>query len=354
MMLSDMGADVVRIERADGDPGLPLDPTHRGRFMLLLDLKQSDDLETCRAAMERADVLIEGYRPGVMERLGLGPDEALRRNPQLVYGRMTGWGQTGPMAQMAGHDINYIALSGALHALGRPGWPPPPPLNLLGDFGGGAMYLAFGILAALYERQSSGRGQVIDAAMVDGVASLMAVFHGMLADRPDALNRGNLSLSGCAPNYRCYECLDGEYVAVGCLEPRFFTLLLDAVGSSFRAPPFRPHLPDWDDQIAELAQIFRTRTRQEWTELFAGTNACVVPVLSLAESWNHPHMVERGTYVTIDGHVEPAPAPRFSRTPGAIRHGPHAGQGTGRARLAAWGVPVSLARSRAADRSTAR
>jgi alpha-methylacyl-CoA racemase len=331
MLLSDLGADVVRIDRAD-DPAPANDVTRRGRTSIVLDLKSPAGIAFALAAIERADALIEGLRPGVMERLGLGPDEALRRNPRLIYGRMTGWGQSGPLAHSAGHDITYIALTGALAAMGPPDAPPPPPLNLVGDFGGGALYLALGIAAALYERERSGRGQVVDAAIVDGTASLMAFFSGATASGHLSLERGRNLLGGAAPNYRCYECADGRYVAVGALEPKFFAILLERLGVDARRDI------DWPAQSRTLAALFKQRTRDEWAALFEGTDACVAPVLTLGEAPAHPHLRARGVYLELDGIVQPAPAPRFSRTPGAVQRGAPQRDDGGRAALERWGL----------------
>jgi alpha-methylacyl-CoA racemase len=333
MLLADLGADVVRVDR-DDDPAAPNEVTRRGRTSVVLDLKAPGDIAFALAAIDCADVLIEGFRPGVMERLGLGPDEALRRNSRLVYGRMTGWGQSGPLAHAAGHDLTYIALTGALAAMGPPDAPPAPPLNLVGDFGGGALYLALGIAAALYERERSGRGQVIDAAIVDGTASLMAFFNGAAASGLISLERGRNLLGGAAPNYRCYECADGRYVAVGALEPKFNAILLQRLGVDAHQEP------DWATQSRTLAAVFKQRPRDEWAAMFEGTDACVAPVLALSEAPEHPHLRARGVYVEQDGVVGPAPAPRFSRTPGAVQRGaPQRGEG-GREALRRWGVTL--------------
>jgi len=335
MLLSDLGAEVLRVDRRGAVPRLAVDVTSRGRLSIELDLKSPADRSVCLDAIRKADVLIEGYRPGVMERLGLGPEAVAGENPRLIYGRMTGWGQDGPLAQAAGHDINYIALTGALAAMGDPDRPPSPPLNLVGDFGGGALYLALGLVAALLERERSGKGQVVDAAMIDGVASLMAVFNGLSATQPDYLRRGQVTLAGAAPNYHCYECADGRHIAIGALEPQFYNNLLAAVGRPYSASERRDPA-EWPDQIATLASIFKTRTRDAWCALLEGTDACVAPVLDLQEARAHPHMVARGVYAEIAGLAQPAPAPRFSRTPGAIQGpAPAAGEG-GRARLQSW------------------
>jgi alpha-methylacyl-CoA racemase len=335
MILSDMGADVVRVDRPDAAEGLspewPIAVIGRGRASIALDLKAADDCRTCLEAIDRADVLIEGFRPGVMERLGLGPDIALERNPRLVYGRATGWGQEGPLSQLAGHDINYIALTGALAALGAPGEAPPPPLNLVGDMGGGALFLAFGIAAALFERERSGRGQVVDAAIVDGTSVLMATFAGMLATRADAMARGEQGLAGARDTYRCYACADGGFVAVGAIEEKFQAVLFETLGVS--PPP-----PTKEARIAALGAAFRTRTRAEWARAFAAADGCVTPVLDLTEAFAHPQLRGRDVFVDVAGITQPAPAPRFSRTPGRIQGAEPAIGAGGRERLAAWGV----------------
>jgi alpha-methylacyl-CoA racemase len=330
MLLADLGADVVRIERAD-NPVETDAVTSRGKTTLALDLKSGAAIELALAAIARADVLIEGFRPGVMERLGLGPDAALERNPRLIYGRMTGWGQSGPLAQSAGHDLTYIALTGALAALGPADAPPPPPLNLIGDFGGGALYLALGIAAALYERERSGRGQVVDAAIVDGTASLMSIFSGMTANGRLSLDREKSLLGGAAPNYRCYACADGRYVAVAPLEPKFFAILRERLGVDAGSDG------DWNAESRTLAAVFVQKTRDEWAALLEGTDACVAPVLTLDEAPAHPHMRARGVYRDVDGVVQPAPAPRFSRTPGPAQAPASDG---GRTALGRWGVEL--------------
>jgi alpha-methylacyl-CoA racemase len=336
-LLSDMGADVVRIERPRETPRPMRDPTGRGRVSLAVDVKSKEGQALAKAALAKADVLIEGYRPGVMERLGLGPDEALAINPRLIYGRMTGWGQEGPLAQAAGHDINYIALTGALASVGEPDRPPPPPLNLVGDFGGGALYLAFGIAAALFERERSGQGQVIDAAMVDGAASLMTMFYGLSAHNPSLVKRQFGALSGAQHYYRCYECADGRYVAVGAIEPQFRAELIERLGlPAETADAGEP--AEWPGKIDALAQAFKRKTRDEWRAVLEGADACFAPVMEVEEAAGHPHMRARGTFVEVDGVVQPAPAPRFSRTPGRIQGpAPETGEG-GAERLRAWGV----------------
>ena len=325
MLLSDLGADVVRIDRKGPGRGSKFDVTGRGRRSVALDLKHPDAVETCLKLMETADVVFEGFRPGVMERLGLGPDVALKRNPKLVFGRMTGWGQTGPFANAAGHDMNYIAISGALHAIGAED-KPIPPLNLVGDFGGGALYLAFGLLAGVIHARATGQGQVIDCAMSDGAASLMAMFYGMKASgiwRDE--RRANL-LDGGAHFYDTYQCSDGGWISIGSIEPQFYALLLEKTGIT--DPQFKNQMSreDWPELGAKLAAVIRTKTRDEWCDLMAGTDVCFAPVLTLEEAPNHAHNVERQAFVTIEGVVQPAPAPRFSATPGAVQ-GPPPGIG---------------------------
>jgi alpha-methylacyl-CoA racemase len=316
MMLADAGAEVLRVQRPGGDPSLR-DPTHRGRSSLTLDLKRPEAVALCLELVAQADVLIEGFRPGVMERMGLGPEPAQARNPRLIYGRMTGWGQDGPLAGAAGHDINYIALTGALAAMGEPDRPPRPPLNLVGDYGGGAMFLLFGVLAALWERGRSGRGQVVDAAVVDGTAALMSVFSWMRADGLWGGRRGTGLLDGSAPFYRTYRCSDGRFLSVGPLEPQFYALLLEKAGLD-SAEFARDTGPGWPALSQRLEALFATRTRDDWCALLEGTDACVAPVLTLDEAPAHPQMAAREVFTTIDGVTQPAPAPRFSRTPGAI------------------------------------
>jgi alpha-methylacyl-CoA racemase len=317
MVLADLGADVVRIERPV--PGLDvLDgrPDHllRGRRSFAADLKQPDGLAVARRLIEVADVLVEGYRPGVTERLGLGPDTFLESNPGLVYARLTGWGQDGPRARSAGHDINYISLTGVLHSIARPGQPPTIPLNLIGDFGGGSMLCLVGILAALWERQVSGRGQVVDAAMVDGASLLMQMIwtlhaEGQWADAPAS----NL-LDGGAPFYDVYQCADGKHVAVGALEPAFYAALLSGLELDPRLLPAQHDRSGWPELRETIAARLATRSRDDWASVFDGTDACVTPVLSLTEASREPHLAARGTFGRIGGVSQPAPAPRFSRT----------------------------------------
>jgi alpha-methylacyl-CoA racemase len=321
MVLADLGADIVRVERPrSGRRSEPVDARLRGRRIVEADLKEPADVEQVARLVDRADVLIEGFRPGVTERLGLGPHDCLARNPRLVYGRITGWGQSGPAAQQAGHDICYLAPTGILHALGTPGEPPPPPLNLVGDFGGGSMFLVVGVLAALLERERSGQGQVVDAAMVDGTSSLAhAVWALRAIDRwPD--ERGSALLDGSHPFYRTYRCADGGFVAVGAIEPQFYADLIARLGLDHGQANSSDPLPDqwdrarWPELARRIGEVFAARTRRAWAEVFDGTDACVSPVLSWAEAPEHPHLKARGTLVEHDGVVQPAPAPRFSRT----------------------------------------
>jgi alpha-methylacyl-CoA racemase len=319
MLLADMGADVVRIVRP-GTPALDkCDLLERGRRVVPIDLKNAEGRESVLLLLERAEVLLEGFRPGVMERLGLGPEALLQRNPRLVYGRMTGWGQTGPLAAAAGHDIDYIALSGALHAIGEQGRGPVPPLNLLGDFGGGALYLIVGVLAALLEAQRSGRGQVVDAAIVDGAASLLTFIYAALARGAWHDERGSNLLDGGAPFYTTYRCADGEYIAVGALEPQFHEVLIARLGLDQQAFKERLNPESWPRLRQVLQQTFAQRTRREWRDLLEGTDACFAPVLALEEAPAHPHMAARKVFDAIDGVPCPAPAPRFSRTRSALR-----------------------------------
>lgn len=334
MMLADMGADVIRIERKRNAPApaadrsASFDITLRGRRSIALDLKQPAGVDVALSLIRSADALIEGFRPGVMERLGLGPDECLSANPRLVYGRMTGWGQTGPLAQTAGHDLNYISLSGALNAIGTGDGCPVPPLNLVGDYGGGAMMLAFGIACALLEAARSGKGQVVDAAMSDGAATLCALFYSLNAEGALDMRRESNFLDGGAHFYRTYVCADGRYIAVGAIEPPFYALLLDLLGldqAEFEPQMDSARWPEWRERFAIL---FKSRPRDEWVELLGKSDACFSPVLDWNEAPLHPHNVARGTFSARDGLVQPNPAPRFSRTPGAIagppvRYGEH-------------------------------
>ena len=318
MLLADMGAEVLRIEREGGN-GWPNPVVDRGRKTLTLDIRSVAGRERCLTLAVDADVLIEGFRPGVMERLGLGPDELLERNPRLIYGRMTGWGQSGPLAKAAGHDINYIALTGALAAIRGDSGPAIPPLNLGGDFGGGSLYLAVGILAALWERERSGQGQVIDAAIVDGVSSLLTFFAGLLPSGRIDLQRDRNPLAGAAPNYRCYRCADGREIAIGPLEPQFWRELLERMDAPEALWAGCADPAEWPAQGELLERLFATRTQAEWCALLEGSDACFAPVLELADAPQHPHLRQRGVYQELDGMMQAAPAPRFSRTPGKAR-----------------------------------
>jgi alpha-methylacyl-CoA racemase len=318
MLLSDLGAEVLRIDREGGN-GWPNPIADRGRAVIVADIRSEAGRELCLEACDKADVLIEGFRPGVMERLGLGPDVLLARNPALVYGRVTGWGQEGPLAKVAGHDINYIAITGALAAIGKPGEPAIPPLNLVGDFGGGSMFLAFGIMAALWERERSGKGQVVDAAMVDGVTSLMTMFAGLVPSKRISVEREKNLLGGAAPFYRCYVCADDREIALGALEPQFYRELLERIGAPDALRDDQNDPSNWQERSDILADIFRGRTAAEWIALLEGTDACFAPVLPLDEASDHPHLAARQSYVEHEGLRQAAPAPRFSRTPGAIQ-----------------------------------
>lgn len=317
MVLADLGADVVKVVRGGGSAELtpPPGPLDRGRSSVTVDVREPAELEALLALIEQADVFIEGFRPGVAERMGLGPDVLAARNPRLVYGRMTGWGQDGPLAPRAGHDINYIAVAGALEPIGRAGERPHAPMNLLGDFAGGGMLLAMGIVSALYERERSGRGQVVDAAMVDGANLLTAFLHGMRAGQMWNSERGTNMLDGGAAFYDTYECADGRFVAVGCVEPKFYAQLLAGLEIDGADLPFQFDPGGWPRLRKLLAERFLLRTRDEWAEVFAGRDACVSPVLSPWEAHEHPHNAARGAFVEVDGVRQPAPAPRFSRTP---------------------------------------
>lgn len=320
MLLSDMGADVVRIDRKGARGGSKFDVTSRGRRSVALDLKNPAAVETCLKLLEKADVLIEGFRPGVMERLGLGPDVVMKRNKRLVYGRMTGWGQYGMMANAAGHDINYISLTGPLHAIGNRGQKPVPPLNLVGDFGGGSLYLTMGICAALVEAGKSGEGQVIDAAMTDGSASLMAMMYGFVAAGAMSTERGTNMLDSGAHFYDVYETSDQQYISIGSIEDQFYAILREKLGLT--DPIWDKHMSakeNWPVLKEKLAAIFKTKTREEWCQIMEGTDICFAPVLSMTEAKDHPHNKERQTIIEIDGVAQPNVAPRFSRTPSKIQ-----------------------------------
>jgi alpha-methylacyl-CoA racemase len=327
MLLADLGADVIRIDRPPGhDGGAPIDARfdllNRGRRSALMDLKKPEAVAAVLRLVREADALIEGFRPGVAERLGLGPEACHAVNPRLVYGRMTGWGQDGPLAQAPGHDIDYISLTGVLHSVGRAGEAPAIPLNLAGDFGGGSLYLALGVVSAILECRGSGRGQVVDAAMVDGSASLMTLIYGMHAAGYWHDERGSNRLDSGAPFYNVYETKDGKYVGIGANERRFYRSALEVLGLQEADLPEQHDRSGWPVLRERFAAVFRTRTREEWVALAAGTQSCIAPVLSLAEAPQHPHLRARATFVEVDGVVQPAPAPRFSRTPGAIQRPP--------------------------------
>lgn len=334
MMLADMGADVIRVDRASQVPAeFPdrpnIDVAMRGRRSIGVDLKNPDGVAAVLRLVAEADILIEGFRPGVTERMGLGPDECLAANPALVYGRMTGWGQDGPYAQAAGHDINYIALSGVLSMIGRKGEAPVPPLNLVGDFGGGGMYLAFGVVSALVSARASGQGQVVDASMVDGAASLASMFATLRAAGRWSGERGVNMLDTGAHFYDVYECSDGEYVSIGSIEPQFYSLLLEKLGLDPADLPHQHDQTQWPALKEKVAGIFATKTRDEWSAIMEHTDICFAPVLNHDEAPQHPHNVARGTFIEIDGITQPAPAPRFSATPTATPNSPpHAGQNT--------------------------
>ena len=354
MMLADQGADVIRVDRADrvrgGDPAVPpADVLNRGRRSIGVDLKSPEGVETVLALVESADALIEGFRPGVMERLGLGPDDCLARNPRLAYGRMTGWGQDGPYAPTAGHDINYIALAGALESFGRAGETPVAPLNLVGDFGGGGMLLAFGLVCAVVEARTSGQGQVVDAAMVDGAATLMTFIHGMAAMGVWNDERGTNMLDTGAHYYDVYETSDGKYVSIGSIEPQFYAELREKLGLDDDEWADQNDRASWPDKKEKIAAVFATKTRDEWCEILEGSDVCFAPVLSYVEAPDHPHNVARGTFTELAGIRQPRPSPRFSRTDGSIRRPPpHAGQHTDEVLAEAGIAPAEIDRLRAA------
>ena len=341
MVLSDLGAEVIRVDRVSAVPNeFPSTPgvdlLNRGRKSVAFDLKNQEGIKALLRLVEEADALIEGFRPGVAERLGIGPEECLERNPRLVYGRMTGWGQTGPYSSMAGHDINYIALSGVLGAIGREGEAPVPPVNLVGDFGGGGMLLALGICAAFVEVQTSGKGQVVDAAMTDGSALLATMIHTFLSMGVWG-DRGTNMLDTGAPFYDVYECADGEYISLGSIEPQFYAELLRITGLDQEELPKQMDRSQWPKMKEKIAETVRTKSRDQWVELMEGTDVCFAPVLSPSEAYAHPHNVERETFIEVAGVKQPAPAPRFSRTPGAIDGPPpHPGEHTEEV-LSSWG-----------------
>jgi len=339
MLLAELGADLIRVDRPGGG-GIFVDPSkdalNRSRPSVAVDLKLNQGRDVLLRLLDSADVLVEGLRPGVLERLGVGPDEVLARNPRLVFARMTGWGQDGPLAQRAGHDINYLGLTGALHAIGTSD-KPIVPLNIGADFGGGSMFLLVGILAALVERATSGRGQVVDAAMVDGASSLITMVYGLLGSGLWQDRRAANLLDGGAPFYDTYACADGRHVAVGALEPQFYAAFIDGLGLTDALPGAQYDVAHWPEHRRRFAEAFATKPRDEWAALFADTDACVTPVLGLAEAPAHPHLAARGTFIERDGVPQPAPAPRFSRTPGAVRGAPPRPGADTRSVLAAWG-----------------
>ena len=351
MILADLGAEVVRIERKPAPGAKPasdlfdpkIDILNRSRRVLTLDLKKPEGLAAVRELVSQADILVEGYRPGVMERLGVGPDESLATNPKLVYGRMTGWGQNGPLAHSAGHDINYLSLSGALHTIGAPGGKPVVPLNLVADCGGGAMLLVVGVLAALTEARTSGKGQVVDAAMTDGSALLMTMMYTLKAMGQWSAERGCNLLDGGAHFYDTYRCADGKYISIGPIEPQFYALFLEKTGITDPDFQLQWDRPRWPELKTRLSAHLATRTRAEWCELLEGSDACVAPVLSMDEAPEHPHNRARGTFIELDGVIQPAPAPRFSRSVPAQPRPPVAGS-TGEDVLADWGfTPEAIA-----------
>lgn len=325
MMLADLGAEVIAVSRVDGSDIIPRahDIMMRGKKAIAIDLKSADGVETFLRLADTADAVFDGFRPGVVGRLGVGPEACQARNGKLVYGHMTGWGQDGPLAGAAGHDINYIALSGALYGMGRDAdAPPPPPLNLVGDYGGGGMLLALGLVSAILEAKASGQGQVVDVSMVEGSSLLMTAFHSLMAAGLWGRDRAANFLDSGAPFYDSYETGDGGYVSIGCLEPQFYAILvekLDLKGDLFAVQHDRAN---WPEMKAEIARVFKTRSRDEWCALFEGTDACFAPVLPIWEAPLHPHNVARGSFIEVDGLSQPAPAPRFSRTPAEVRHGP--------------------------------
>jgi alpha-methylacyl-CoA racemase len=339
MLLADLGADVLRIERIQARQIRLRSPIlNRSRRSVALDLKKPEGVETALKLLDQADALIEGFRPGVMERLGLGPDVCLGRNPKLVYGRMTGWGQDGPLARAAGHDINYIALTGALRAIGPKDHPPSPPLNLVGDFGGGALYLAFGLVCGILEAVHSGKGQVLDVAMVDGAASLMTSIYGSRSIGAWKDDRQSNQTDGGAHYYGAYETRDRKFISIASIEPQFYAELLERLGLDGADLPEQLDREQWPDLKRKLEALFKTKTRDEWCDLLEGTDVCFAPVLSMAEAPDHPHMKARGAFVDVGGVVQPAPAPRFSRTPAEVKCPPPQPGADTAAALKDWGI----------------
>jgi len=342
-LLADFGADVVLIDRPAHSPAATetersWDFYHRNKRSIALDLKSAEGLAQAKALISRADILIEGYRPGVVERLGLGPEVCLALNPKLVFGRMTGWGQTGPMARVPGHDINYLALSGALAAIGAPDLPPPPPLNLVADLGGGAMFLAFGLMVAVHHARRSGQGQVVDVAMLDGISQLMSAFHAFRQQGSWSEKRQDNIADGGAPWFATYATSDGKYVSVGAVEDQFWADLLDALGLDICGLPDRENRGNWPALREALAARFASGTRDHWDQVMAGRQACYAPVLSMAEATQHPQMIARGTFTEMDGRLWPSPAPRLSLTPGQHRNPPPRHGAEGPEILRDWGL----------------
>lgn len=337
MLLADMGAEIILVERAASKHKIP-DCNRRGKRSIVLNLKEPKEVETLLQLVEKADALFEGFRPGVMERLGLGPDTCLKRNPKLVYGRMTGWGQTGPLAHAAGHDINYISLTGALRAIGRKGERPVPPLNLVGDYGGGGMFLVTGLLAALLEAQKSGKGQVIDVAMTDGSAVLMSIFNTLHGMGLMSTQHGSNMLDSGAHYYDVYETRDEKYISIGSIEPQFYALLLEKAGLAPEEFKAQNDWSKWPAYKEKMIALFKTKTRDEWCAIMEGTDICFAPVLDFIEAQEHPHNVARGTYIELDGIKQPAPAPRFSRTPSEIQFGSQAAGESTELVLKEWGL----------------
>jgi alpha-methylacyl-CoA racemase len=344
MLLADLGADVIKIDR-QADPGLGVprgyeyDLASRSRPSVAVDLKNPEGVEIVLRLVEQADVLVEPFRPGVTEKLGLGPDDCLARNPRLVYARMTGFGGTGTLAKAAGHDINYIALTGALHAIGGPD-KPTPPLNLIGDYGGGALYLAFGVMAAVYEAQRSGQGQVVDVGMVDGAVSLMIPVYGLHASGYFTDQRASNILDGGAPFYDAFECADGKFVSIGSIEKKFYVLLLEKLGLAGADLPDQMDRSRWPELKARFSEVIKQKTRDEWVAIMEGTDVCFAPVMSMEEAHTHPHNVARGNFETVAGVTQPGPAPRFSRTPGRIHSPPSQPGAETDSALGAWGIPA--------------
>lgn len=339
MLLADMGAEVITVERKVDSRGYRApDCSRRGKKSIALNLKTESGVETLLKLVAKADVLFEGFRPGVMERLGIGPDVCLARNPKLVYGRMTGWGQTGPLAQAAGHDINYISLTGGLYAMGRPNENPAPPLNLVGDYGGGGMFLVTGILAALIEAGKSGKGQVVDAAMTDGSAVLMAMFNSLHAMGMWTLDRGDNLLDSGAHFYDTYKTKDDKFISIGSIEPQFYALLVEKAELDSKEFGNQLNKSQWPALKEKLVTVFKTKTQQEWCDIMEGTDVCFAPVLNLLEAQEHPHNVARQTYIDVDGMMQPAPAPRFSRTENEVKFGARAAGEDTEEVLREWGV----------------